>query len=395
MKAWYPALGYEPAEKLKKINRLEVHWDRPVLHRKCGEVANWHMGCPMMYPALDWAKEARRLLEACATIRRSLAQISMTLTTKGGQAALANAKQQLQTTVNAQSGQALWDTNPTAVNGSIFASGPGTVLSAFNTAGAGGDPNDVKWYVAFVGQVFGIPPTWLGDMETSNLSTAQTLDRPTEIGFLDKQEAWVEDLTTISKFVLIASAIAPKGKLVEAKRAKEQPDKIQIIETRRIILPNGKRVYEAKKPAADEIAIRVNFPAIREGDFPALIKAVVEAMTLDNKGGQVVGIDEKVGVRSLLQLVASELNLEIEIDELLDKMYPKKISGTPGRKGYDPDRTKAPLAAPIPKAVPSPGGEPQPTPGDPTAPPAKTVEALQALLGALQSLRESRTNGHA
>ena len=398
--AWYPALGYDPPEKPPKINLLDVHWDRPVLHRKCGEVANWHMGCPMMYPALDWAKEARRLLEACATIRRSLAQISMTLTTKGGQAALANAKQQLQTGVNAQPGNSLWDPNPTAVDASVFASGPGTVLSAFNTAGAGGNPDDVKWYVAFVGQVFGIPPTWLGDMETSNLSTAQTLDRPTEIGFLEKQEAWVEDLTSIAKFVLSASAKAPSGRLSEAKLRR----KVTIIEMRRITLPNGNRIYapiklnEAGKPAKpDEVAIRVNFPSIREGDLPLLIKAIAEAMTLDNKGGQVVGIDEKVGVRLLFDQLAGAMDLGVDVDELLDKMYPKKISGTPGRPGYDPNRTIKPLPAPIPTAPPiASGGAPQAAPGDPTqAPTPKAVEALGNLLGALQSLQESRTNGHA
>jgi hypothetical protein len=168
------------------------------------------------------------------------------------------------------------------------------------------------------------------------------------------------------------------------------------------MMPNGTRVYEAVKPNTGDINIRINFPAIREGDLPLLIKAVAEAMTLDNKSGQVVGIDEKVGVRLLFDLLAGTMNIP-DIDEIVDKMYPKKIHGVPGKPGYDPNRTVAPLAPPIPKAQPLPGGVPQPTPAQaaqppapaPAAPPAKAAEALTNLLGALQSLKESRTNGHA
>ena len=57
----------------------------------------------------------------------------------------------------------------------------------------------------------------------------------------------------------------------------------------------------AKKANPDDIQVKVIFPAIREGDMPANVKAIAEAMTLDNKGGQVVGIDEKVGVGLLAQ----------------------------------------------------------------------------------------------
>lgn len=399
---WYPALGYAPDAKPALIGGKPVNWDKPVKHRKCGEVANWHMGCPIAYPALDWAKEARRILEACATVRRSLAQISMTLTTKGGQAALANAKNQLGTTVNAQPGNSLWDTNPTAVNASIFASGPGTSIEAFKTAGAGGNPDDVRQYKAMVAMVFGIPPTFIGELETANLATATTLDRPTELGFLEKQEAWIEDLTDIAKFVLEASASAPSGKLREAAAGAD----LRILETRRILRRDGTRVYEATTKQRGKINIRVNFPAIREGDLPLLVKAIAEAMTLDNKGGQVVGIDEKVGVRLLLDLLAGEFDIP-DVDEILDDMYPNKPSGKEGdpnyEPAYDPSRTKVPLPPPIGKALPAPGGLPQnpggqqPQVGGPAGPgpqdkpvTAVATEALGRLVEALKRHQERK-----
>lgn len=394
---WYPALGYKPDQKPATIGNYSVNWDTPILHRKCGEVAQWHFGCPISYPALDWAKEARRMLEACATVRRSLAQIALKLTTKGGQQALANAKNQLGTQVNAGAGP-LWDGNPTAVNASVFASGPGTTLEAFNTRGAGGDPNDVKWYVAMVAMCHGIPLTWLGELETANLATATTLDRPTELGFLEKQEAWVQDFTLIAKYVLETSKGAVSGRLRESGPRVTSP---------RRVLKNGRMVYEAVAPQAGVAHVRVNFPAIREGDLPLIVKAITEAMTLDNKGGQVVGIDEKVGVRLLMDVLAGEFDID-GVDDIVDEMYPDKPKGKKGDPdyipAYEPARTKEPLPPPIGKALPAPGGDPQNPggnqpgqvnqqnqPGPQTQPVTKTAtEAAQRLVEAVVALKARR-----
>lgn len=349
---WYPALGYNPTVKMPEINNKKVNWDTPVYHMKAAVgVSKWHFHVPRVYAAIDWAKASTKFLESCLTIRKALSQIAMTLTTKGGQQAMEGAKQQLQTHVNSQPGNALWDTNPTAVTGSIFASGPGTTLAAFNTKGAGGDPEEVRQFKLMVCMVLDIPETFLADMNTSNLATAQTLDRPTELGFIAKQEAWRETLLVIAKYVLNTSKGATSGKLQEAKRGR-----YRIIETRRVVNSKGQFVYEANpQKKADTIQLRVNFPAIREGDMAANIKAIVEAMTLDNKGGQVVGIDERAGVLKMLE----ELGID-DPGELVETMYPEGE--------YDPDRTKEPLPAPIMKALPSPGGAPQNPDGQQAAP---------------------------
>ena len=86
------------------------------------------------------------------------------------------------------------DTNPPAIAGSTFISGPGTVLKTLNKVGSMGNPDDVRWYVIFCCMCNGLPPTFLGDMQTSNLATATSLDRPTETVFLSLQEEWTEDL---------------------------------------------------------------------------------------------------------------------------------------------------------------------------------------------------------
>ncbi len=353
--AWYPALGYEPTEKPPTIGIIPVNWDTPIMHRKCGEVGKWKMGLPRAYPALDWAKVARQYLEACLTLAKSHAQIAWTFATKGGQAAIGNMKQQLETTVNAN-GSSIWDQNPTPNNASIVGMGTGTDLSMVASRGKGLDPKEVGEYRTMVGHCFGIPPTWLGDMETANLSTALTLDRPTELGFRAEQIEWEEDFLTIAKLVLSVSAGATAGKLREARGIGKI---ISITEGRKKLLADGHLVYdEAAKPAENEIQVRVTFPAIREGDLPAVINAIVAAGTLDNKGGQVVGIDEKVMVRLLFEALGVE-----DTEDILEEMYPSKASGVKNspsyEPAYDPSRTKAPLPAPIGKALPPPGGQPQ------------------------------------
>jgi hypothetical protein len=297
MKAWYPAMGYEPDAKPAMIGDIPVRWESPVYHRKCGGVAKWRFGCPEIYPALDWARAVLDWLQACMTVRQALSQFAMTLTTKGGQQAMQGAKQQLSTTVGPSN--SLWDQNPTATDGSIFVSGTGTKLEAFKTTGAGGNPDDCRQYKLMVCMVFGLPESFFADMNTSNLATATSLDRPTELNFIGRQEQWKEDLKAICLYVLRKSVRAPGGKLREAKRAESN------------------------------LSVNVEFPAIIQADLPANVSAVVQAMTLGSRRGGVEGIDEKEGVRLLYNLLGVK-----GADELLEKQFP-----TNGPDAYDPKRT--------------------------------------------------------
>lgn len=333
--AWYPSVFAKQAadanngfQKLEKINGYEVKWDSPVLHAKFGFAGRWTFGCPRVYPALDWAKADRRYLEACATLAASHAQIAMTISTKGGPQALAGVKQQLETTVGPTT--QVFDTNPTANTASIFAAGPGTTLETFNTRGKGLNPDEHKQYAVMACNVIGVPPTWAGDMETSNLATATTLDRPTEAGFENKQESWRELLISILLYALTVQLRAAKGALREALEARKIDVKeVRLVEKPRIYMPNtGKTVYitEAQRKAPKketDLEITVQFPPIREGDLPQLMGALVEAITLNGfEAGN--GIDVKEGVKAALALVNSFSQTDIDVEEVIEKMYPEK-----------------------------------------------------------------------
>jgi hypothetical protein len=218
----------------------------------------------------------------------------------------------------------------------MFVSGPGTKLEAFNTKGAGGDPAEVREYKLQVAMVFGLPESFFSDMNTSNLATATSLDRPTELNFAEKQEVWREDLAILGTYQLRVSAGATNGKLREAKNGASSALVIREAARRH----NGKRwIYEAAPPKSDVVEVMVNFPTIIEADVPVQVAAVVNAMTLGTKDGEVRGIDEKEGVRLLYQLVGTENS-----GELLDAQYPDS-----GPDKYDPLRTKEP--EPVPGAV--------------------------------------------
>jgi len=465
--AWYPALWFKPTKREATINGIPVQWDSPVYHRKVGGVASWIWGCPPIYPALEYSKEGKKFLEAFASVWQALHQIAIVMQTKGGQQAIMGAKGQMQT--GAGPTGTVWDPNPTPLPGSTFASGPGTTVEAFNMKDAGGDPGRIKEFRNMVACVIGIPPTWLGDMETSNLSTAQTLDRPTELGFLLMQEEWQEDLVVMGRYALQVSKAAPSGKLKEALQERWKASNMILDMTKIEIREAGRKmknchwVYEAsKQPTPDVIEVVCKFPAIREGDtpqqvaaivdaltlrgqqvsgideragvsklmetldiegvtdiidamyppksyigdyqdrtqapevanLPQLIDAVIHSMTLGNRQGQIVGIDEKEGIRMLFKLLQIP-----NADQIVEKMFPKGE--------YDLDRTKEEIAPPVQKLTPNPGGLPQlnPATGQPTVPvtaPVKEAEletALHNLLGALKIFEASRNanrpNGHA
>ena len=321
---WYPSLAYSQkrgrAAMPEAIRNIPVERDAPIYHRRCGAVAQWLFGCPEFFPMVDWCRESRLLLEACASIKQSLMQIGMIVTTKGGQQAISGIKQQLGTTVGPNTN--LWDQNPPAVPGATMVSGPGTDIKAFDSSKGGGDPKDADPYIRMCVIVAGVPETFVSILGNSNLATATSLDRPTETNFLKKQEEWREDLTTICGYVLGVSAGAPSGRLRESAGVA----KLQIQECRRRIGSHGEVVYEAFSKDPSKLEIRVNFPNIREGDTPALVDACIKAGTLGAGGGQVLGIDEKALVRRLYDLVGIENG-----DELAEAQYPEAT--------YKTDRT--------------------------------------------------------
>jgi len=326
--AWYPALSWTPTPEQKtemeqKSQAVEILWDQKVVHFKSGNgVSKWHFDLPKVYGALDWAKTAKEFLENCATVRKALSRIASVIVTKGGQQALEGIKQQLNTTVGPE--QALWDWNPPATTGAIAAMGPGTTIQPFRAQGMAADPEEVRRFIHMVAMYLNLPEHFFADVTVGSRATATTLDRPTELAFLEQQERWRCTLLKITQYALQTSMGAENGKLREHGR-----QGYKVVETIRALSPEGTSFIAAKKRPRPpkQIEIDVIFPAIQEGDLPQLSTALVSAMTFNNKAGEVVGIDEKAGILRLMQLHDIE-----DAEELIEEMYPEST--------YERDREK-------------------------------------------------------
>lgn len=285
---WYVALGHET--KLRKIRDIDVAVDPvtkrpiPVLHHKVGGLPKWQFGCPLVYSWIDWARAYKQFLENWATIQQALARFAWQVETQGGQPAIAAFKQTLATTLG-NDGQSV-EINPPPTVGSAFISGPGNKMTPVKTAGTQTNPEAGRRIMLMVAAAAGLPETFFGDASTGSLATAQSLDRPTELKFLEAQERWRGLLQCIGQYVLEQSARAPQGRLKEAKKE------------------------------AEPITVEVTFPAVLEHDITQRVAAITNAMTLS--GFETSGIDEKVGVGLLLK----ELGVE-DPDTVLEEMYPE------------------------------------------------------------------------
>ncbi|MGP0072619.1 MAG: hypothetical protein ACLPWF_11890 [Bryobacteraceae bacterium] len=379
--AWYVAYGYDPPDGAQTVIKgkplmADAQGNLiPVYHRVEGGLENWVFGCPRAYAAMDWARAHVQSLEDYCSRVRALSRYGYDIETKGGPPAMAGMKQTMATTL-ANDLESI-ETQPPPVTASLWVHGPGTQMKPMRTAGLSEAPEQGMPVLRMAQMVFGLPDTMWSDSQRGNLATAASLDRPTELKFLYDQEIWKQDLSVLCKVVLENSLHANSGKLREALRRKGIDPGGVTIEMQpispRFSLTSGVPLFEAHKPlkatrnvdaALAKIKIKVEFPAILEGDIQQRVGAIVQAMTLGQMSG-ITGIDEKVGVELLLNQILS-FGFEFDPDEIIESMYPSAAKGD--ALAYDPARTKEEEPAPIaaPGLPPTPGQLPAaPKPGAP------------------------------
>lgn len=284
MEAWYPALGREREAVSTTIKGIPVRKE-PVLHIKYGGLPKWQFGCPDVYAAIDPARQYKQFLDNWAAVNQALARFAWDAKTKGGLGAIQNFSRVLSTTLG--NGGTQIEENPPPVMGSAFVSGPGTTLTPIKTGDKQGNPEQGRRILLLVAAAFGLPETFFGDASTGSLATAKSLDRPTELKFMERQQHWREILTVIARFALTRSASAPAGSMRVAG------------------------VTDAKT-----VVISVKFPSVLEHDMGEAIASIVNASTLG--GFQPAGT---VGFKEMCVALMSELGIE-SAEEVFDEMYP-------------------------------------------------------------------------
>lgn len=315
--------------------------DVPVYHVKVGCLSDMKFGLPETYQALDWAKAYKEFLEDRATISRALSRFVYMITTQGGARGVAAGKTRLNTTL----GTSTADTNPSPTVGAAFISSAGTKIDTVKTSGATIDPEEGRRFLLMAAAAMGLPETFFGDVSTGNLATANSLDRPTELKFAERQALWRNIIQSILQFVI--------DQAIQAGALKDVTDR----------------------------HVEVTFPSILERDIVAQVGAIVDAATL--KGQQPAGTMDD---RTLVRLLLSALGVD-QVDELLDRIAPKNGDSLMAQRQTAKEQMSKDIAAT--KAPAAPGQ--QPPQGDQQAQPAAEaimVEAVKELRATLLSIKE-------
>jgi hypothetical protein len=308
MSAYYPDWKYQPDKQNPKFGQLDIHWDAPIYHVKTGGLADMDFGVPEIYSAIDWARAVKEDLEDYASIHRALSRFAWSLSTKGGKAGVAAAKNKLSTTLVSDGSR--MEGNPPPLTASTFVGAEGWEMNPVKTSGATASPDEGRrlWLMASAGM--GIPETMMsGDVSTGNLATAKSLDRPTELKMRNRQTFWSDVLVDILNYVIDQAAIRVNG----------------MLNGHIIVDPfSGERKVELNPDPSEEggepmdRGIVIEFPSVLERDTDGRISAIVRAATLGNSQGTLAGT---MDLKTVSRLLLSALGLE-DIDEMLDELFP-------------------------------------------------------------------------
>ena len=277
--AYYPDWRYQPTggARLKSIDGHAVRWESPVCHVKVGGFSHMRFGIPEAYSAIDWARAYKEFLENWFSIVKAYARFAWKR--KVPQAsAVAGAKAALNTTMSGGV-----DTNPPPLTGSTAIMAPGNDLDPIRTAGATTKAEDGRRGLLMVAAAMGLPETFFGDASVGTVATAESLDRPTELKFGDRQTLWTEVLTELIDYAIEWARKAPSGSL-------------------RTGIPD------------EDLETDVDFPPVVEGNIAAHLEAIVTGATLDGK--QLAGT---MNMRTVARMVLTALGQD-DIDELLDAL---------------------------------------------------------------------------
>ncbi len=283
--ALYPDWRYARELELRGEERplthkgLPVRWESPVMHVAVGALSSMRFGVPETYAALDWARAYKECLEDFKKTVKSLSKWAWSLKTGGGKSAVDAAIAKLSSTLGTlYSGE----TNPAPTGGSTFVASSGVDLQAVDVANAYVDPGGFRPLLRQVGAAMGLPETFFGDASVGTYATASTLDRPTELKFLDRQMLW-QDIYRDIAVIVVEAALGSSGELLDVSTL---------------------------------AAVEVDFPPILERDVAEQVSALVRFATMGNWPVQLLNDGP-----TLLRLGLTALHVD-NIEEVVEKFYP-------------------------------------------------------------------------
>lgn len=316
----YPDIAYDPVMKLPVYGagRLRIDWSVRVMHIKTGGLSTMKFGLPELYAGLNWATAYKRILENFATILAAYARLAMKMTGLSGKKGVAAAKSKLNTAITDGSFR---DTNPPTNTASWMALSGNVDVQPVKTAHSTTAPDEARALRSMVASAADLPEHFFGDSEVGNLATSETLDRPTELKMISRQQMWRQVILGMSRFVIQASALALSGKLRDAGFVG--------VKTLDPFSGSNHRVTVTPPPNRS-LAVEVTFPNITERAVADRVRAVTMAATLNGRPAEGIFKSRKFLFKLLLEALGVR-----DADRLTDKYYPDDIT-----QGFDDPSNK-------------------------------------------------------
>ena len=282
--AYYPDFRYQPLGRGRRrtIGGDEVRWFEPVMHVRDGGLDGWRFGLSLVYPVLDWARAYKEFLEDWAAIVRALSRYAYKAKTSAKKTAAMR--------------RSLGDANELNADGSrkvagTFTSDEASDLVPVPKSGATVDAESGRPLAMMVSAGMDVPYTILmGDADMGNLATAKTLDRPTELAMMMRQQMWGTYIRQLCDYVVDRSVQAPQG-VLRGTVTRDEYDRLVV-------------------ELADEAdrTVSIDWPSILEHDVVELVKAIKAADDTEQ-------IPDEVITRLLLVVLGVE-----DIDEIMDSL---------------------------------------------------------------------------
>lgn len=246
MKAYYPALKYQPLTKPKKLGDVPVYWDAPVYHEKVNGLEDWKWGIGDAYAALPWARAYKEFLEDWALLMKALAKIAYTASKKG--------------VPDSQKARAIANLANVPA-GSTANMSEGHTLEAMPKSGATLDSESGRPLAAMIAAALGVSVIdLLADPgQVGSRATAQTMDLVKRLEMRARQEVHEETMAAILGYVIEQAIIAPRGPL----KGKVERDGDRLIA---VLHGKAETTVEFVWPALDETPLDILMEAIVKAD---------------------------------------------------------------------------------------------------------------------------------
>lgn len=301
---YYPAMRHNPrGGHPRTIGGAPVEWSTVVYHVGVNKLSDMKFGVSELYAAIDWAKAYKDFLQDWATIVKSYARFAWQFTTKGGSRGVAQVKSKLGSALGASNGA---ETNPAPAAGSIAINTEAGKLEPIKTAGATTDAEDGRRMLLMVCAATGIYEHYFGDPSTGNLATSQSMERPMEIMFKDRQTLWKDVLVDLLSFVVDCAAKAPASPLAAGAIVSKNEYGEEIV-TLGLDPETGEPI---------DRHVDVDFPDILSHDVKQRVEAIISAGTLDGKTP--AGVDLKTLTKMLLVALGED-----NVDAMIEVLFPE------------------------------------------------------------------------